>query len=242
MNTEPDTLQVRFRPILDLSKKEAWIYRAVPVLVGAGSEVIGEDAIIPYEDDSIATAEINAKVIAAAGRAYAVADAAEHDVLLMIPINANALRTTESATIVVDALKALPRHLSKGLIAHIYGLPANVTLDFLDDVVIPILFTTNKFVIEPPMSLEDYTDIAACNAQGVVLDLRRDDQDFQDLTKVWSRAVPRRLSIFIQNAADPAVIPLAERYRCRGIDGPLYGELLTEIGPRLPAADLRAKA
>ena len=235
-----DTLQVRFRPVLDLTKNEAWIYRAVPVMVHGDEENVGEDSVIPYDDDSIETARINAKVITAAGQSLTAA--ADHDVLLMIPINANALGTTQGATIIVDALNTVPDEVAKSLIAHVFGLPDKVTLDFLDDAVIPIMFTTSKFIVEPPMALEDYTDIAACNAQGVVLDMAVRKEDFSDLTNVWSRATPRRLSIFVQNVADAAVLPMAERYKCRGVDGPLFGELLPDIGPRIPGAELLAKA
>jgi len=73
-----------------------------------------------------------------------------------------------------------------------------------------------------------------------VLDMDPDEGSGLDLTKLWSRAAPRRLGIFVQNARDEAVLPMAERYESRGVDGEVFGKLLPEIGPRTSRAELGA--
>lgn len=75
-------------------------------------------------------------------------------------------------------------------------------------------------------------DIGACNAQGVIFDMEEEGNDEGELTTFWSRAAPRRLPIFIQNAPDEDIVLMAERYECRGLDGTIYGADDSVIGPR----------
>ncbi|MEK9753189.1 MAG: hypothetical protein VW338_08275 [Rhodospirillaceae bacterium] len=214
------------------------MYRAVPTLTDGDAHLTDAKQVIPYDNDSMVTARRNAAVLAAAGEDLAVAYAAGREVFVLLPVNANAMATKESATCMVECLRKLPPICAKAAVLHIFDLPARLTLDVLDNAIIPLLFIIDKFVIEPPLGLGDYTNIATCNAHGVVYDMDEADHDQAGLKSVWARAAPRRLAIFVQNATDEATLAQAERYECRGIDGALFGELLDEIGPRVTATDL----
>ncbi len=112
----------------------------------------------------------------------------------------------------------------------------------LDDVILPLRFTIDRFVVEPPLTLFDYADIAEIDANGVVFDYDEPDHDDAGLTRVWSRTTMHKLALFVQNAKDKATLVQAARYECRGVDGPLFGNPKSEIGPRASAAELgRAK-
>ncbi|MBL4692760.1 MAG: hypothetical protein JKY92_05470 [Magnetovibrio sp.] len=134
----------------------------------------------------------------------------------------------------VEALKNLPDVCRKAAISHVFDLPAKINLNTLDDIVIPLLITIDKFIIEPPATLSDYTDISGCNAQGVVLDMKPGEGSGLEFSKFWNVAKPRRLGIFVQNISDEHTADLTRRYEGQGIDGPIFGDLLAEIGPRTP--------
>lgn len=231
-------LEIFFRPIVDPRDDQVRIYRAVPVLNTDDGAIVGAKQVLAYDGNPMETAARNAVILQHCAAALAAAHRSGRAVFLMLPVSAKALETKESSTAMVKTLKELPEVCSKAAISHVFDLPERVTLDTLDDVVVPLLITIDKFVLEPPADLDDYTDISSCNAQGVVLDLAPGEGADMDLTKVWSRAAPRRLGIFVQNVEDESVLPMAERYEGRGVDGPVFGKLLPEIGPRTSREDL----
>jgi len=53
----------------------------------------------------------------------------------------------------------------------VFDLPDRVTLSMLDDRIIPLEITIDKFGIDPPAWVSDYTDISGNNARGIVLDM-----------------------------------------------------------------------
>lgn len=239
--TKPE-LRILYRPVLDPVKDVVRVYRAEPVLTRAGEHVVGAKRVIDYDDDSMATARRNAAVLKAAGADLAIAHEAERDVFLMMPINANAMATKESATFMVECLEALPPVCAKAAGLHIFDLPGRASRDILDDVILPLRFTIDRFVIEPPLTLSDYADIAEIDANGVVFDYGEPGHDDSGLARVWSRATMHKLALFVQNAKEKTTLVQATRYECRGIDGQLFGDPKPEIGPRASAAELgRAK-
>lgn len=231
-------LDIFYRPIVDPRDEQVKIYRAVPVLSTDDGSLTGAKQVLAHDGKPMDTAARNAVVLQRIAADLAAAHRSGKAVFVMLPISAKAMSTKESATAMVKVLKDLPPICAKAAISHLFDLPDRVTMDSLDDAVVPLLITLEKFVIEPPAALEDYSDIGACNAQGVVLDLDPDEGSGLDLTKFWSRAAPRRLGIFVQNACDETVLPMAERYEGRGVDGPVFGELLPEIGSRTTRAEL----
>jgi hypothetical protein len=233
-------LELFFRPIINPLNEKVLIYRAVPVVKTGDSVKTGAKQVLKHSGDPEVTAERNVDVLKLAALHLEAAHASGNDVLLMVPMNAKAMETKESTTLMVKALKALPSLCAKAMVIHLFDLPDRLTMNKLDDVVIPFLISTDKFVIEPPTSLTDYTDISGCNAQGVVLDLEPGEGAKIDLAKFWSLAAPRRLGMFIQNVKDETDIDLAKRYECRGMDGPIFGELLAKIGPRTLRSALKS--
>jgi hypothetical protein len=162
---EKTELQVLYRPILDPVKGVVRMYRAVPTLTDGDAHLTGAKQVIPYDNDGMATARRNAAVLAAAGEDLAVAHAAGREVFVLLPVNANAMATKESATCMVECLRKLPPICAKAAVLHIFDLPARLTLDVLDDAIIPLLLIIDKFVIEPPLGLGDYTNDEATLAQ-----------------------------------------------------------------------------
>ncbi len=237
-------LEIFYRPIVDPRDEQVRIYRAVPVLSTDDGSLVGAKQVLAHDGSPLDTAARNAEVLRRVAADLVAAHNGGNTVFVMVPVNAKAMSTRESATAMVKVLKDLPPVCAKAAISHLFDLPDRLTLNTLDDAVVPLLITIDKFVIEPPARLEDYSDIGACDAQGVVLDMGPDEGpdggEGLDLTKFWSRAVPRRLGIFVQNVRDEAVLPMAERYESRGLDGPVFGKLLPEIGPRTSRAELGA--
>ncbi len=238
-------LDIFYRPVVDPRDEQVMIYRAVPVLTSdEGAVKVGAKQVLKHHGKptdpaaTINTAERNVAVLQRAAADLVAAHSAGRAVFLMMPISANSLGTKESATVMVKALKEMHPLCAKAIISHLFDLPDRVTLDVLDDVVVPLLISIDKFVIEPPDGLKDYADIGACNAQGVVLDMDPDEGSGLDLTTLWTRAAPRHLGIFVQNVADEDVIPALVRFEGRGVDGPVLGKLLPEIGPRTTRGSL----
>ncbi len=231
-------LDIFYRPVVNPMDRQVMIYRAVPVLNGDDQTLTGAKQVLthngkPYDPAAtMDTAERNADVIIKIASDLAAAHGNGYAVFAMFPISAKALATKEAATIIVKTLKDLPPVCSKAAIAHVFDMPEKLTLDDLDTILVPLLISMDKFVVEPPDGLKDFTDIGTCNAQGVVLDMDPEEGSSIDLTKFWSRAAPRRLGIFAQNVQDGSVMDMMERYEGRGVDGPLFGDLLPEIGPR----------
>lgn len=238
-------LDIFYRPVVDPRDEQVMIYRAVPVLTAEdGTAKVGAKQVLKHHGKptdpavTINTAERNVAVLQRAAADLVAAHSAGRAVFLMMPFNAKSLGTRKSATIMVNALKQMHPLCAKAFISHLFDLPDRVTLDVLDTVVVPLLVSIDKFVIEPPAGLKDYADIGACNAQGVVLDMDPDEGTGLDLTTLWSRAAPRHLGIFAQNVTDEAVISDLLRYEGRGVDGPILGKLLPEIGPRTSRGSL----
>jgi len=238
-------LDIFYRPVVDPRDEQVMIYRAVPVLTtDEGAQKVGAKQVLEHHGKptdpaaTVNTAKRNVAVLQRAAADLVAAHSAGRAVFLMMPISAKALGSTESATIMVKALKGMHPLCAKAVISHLFDLPDRVTLSVLDDVVVPLLISIDKFVIEPPADLKDYADIGACNAQGVVLDMDPDEGSGLDLTTLWSRAAPRHLGIFAQNVTDEAVIPAMVRFEGRGVDGPVIGNLLPEIGPRTSRSNL----
>jgi len=233
-------LEIFFRPIVNPLNEQVLIYRAVPVLTNQDGVITGAKKVLAHNGDAMDTAIRNIAVLKQAAFALEQAHAAGNGVFLMLPVSGKAMETKESATYMVQALKELPAVCAKAAISHLFDLPDRVTLSTLDDVVIPLLITIDKFVIEPPASLTDYTDITACNAQGVVLDMEPGEGSGMDLAKFWSIAAPRRLGMFVQNISDEDAIGLTQRYEGRGMDGAVFGDLLPNIGPRTTRSELKS--
>ena len=233
------TLEIFFRPIVDPRDEQVRIYRAVPVLNTDDGAKVGAKQVLAHDGNPMDTAERNVEVLQRCALALAAAHQSGNAVFLMVPISAKALATKESSTVMVKALKELPDACSKAAISHVFDLPDRITLDTLDDVVVPLLITIDKFVLEPPATLADYTDFTSCNAHGVVLDMAPGEGADMDLTKLWSRAAKCHLGIFVQNAEDEAAITMATRYESRGVDGPVFGKLLPEVGPRTSRGGLK---
>ncbi len=233
-------LEIFYRPVVNPQDEQVMIYRAVPVLTTDDGTMTGAKQVLEHHGNPMDTAERNAEVLQRIAADLVVAHNAGKAVFVMLPVSAHAMATKESATVMVRTLKDLPPVCASAAISHLFDLPDRLTLDVLDDAVVPLLIAIDKFVIEPPAGLKDYSDIGACNAQGVVLDMDPDQGSGLDLTKFWSRATPRRLGMFVQNVDDEAVISMAARYEGRGVDGPVFGKLLPEIGPRTSRAGLGA--
>lgn len=233
-------LAIFYRPVVNPQDEQVMIYRAVPVLTTDDGTKTGAKQVLEHHGNPMDTAARNAVILQRIAADLVAAHGAGKTVFVMLPVSAKAMEIKESATAMVKVLKDLPPVCAKAAISHLFDLPDRLTMDILDDAVVPLLIAIDKFVIEPPASLKDYNDIGACNAQGVVLDMAPEEGSGLDLTTLWSRAAPRRLGIFIQNVEDEAVISTAGRYESRGVDGPVFGKLLPEIGPRTTRADLGA--
>jgi len=239
MSPVESKLEIFFHPIINPLNEKVLIYRAVPVLTEADGVKRGAKQVLKHNGDPMDTALRTIAVLNQACEHLEAAHAAGNEVFLMVPVNAKALETKESTTLMVQALKELPAVCAKAAITHLFDLPERLTLNRLDDIVIPFLVTIDKYVIEPPATLTDYTDINACNAQGVVLDLEPGEGSGLDMAKFWSLAAPRRLGMFIQNIHDEDATELAKRYECRGMDGPFFGNLWPKIGPRTLRSELK---
>ena len=225
-------LDIFFRPVIDPRNMQVRIYRVIPVLTTAEGVRVGVKQVLEHGGDPVDTAMRNVLVIQQAAMALSAAHDAGNQVFLMFPVSARAMETKESATIVVKGIKGLADVCAKAGILHLFDLRDRPRLNDLDGLVIPLLIRFDKYVIEPPAGLEDYVAISSCNAQGVVIDMGPEHISEKDLTALWSRAAPRRLGVFVQNVCDGAVIPLAQRYESRGIDGPIFGDMSADIGPR----------
>ncbi len=238
-------LSLYYRPVVDLRDESVRIYRVVPVLRDEDGTILTDaKAVLPRDGDPMDIAARNIAVLQHAALALSKAHEAGNTVFLMVPISARALATKESSTTMVRALKGFPALCSSAMVAHIFDLPDKINMGTLDDIIVPLLVMLEKFVVEPPFGLDDYTDIGAINAQGVVLDLDPRQNDGagpqMDLTNLWARAAPRRLNLFVQNAQEEETINAAMRFEGRGVDGPVIGDLLSAIGPRTTRSDLGA--
>ncbi|PCI42312.1 MAG: hypothetical protein COB46_00805 [Rhodospirillaceae bacterium] len=231
-------LEMVFRPIINPLNEQVMIYRAIPILQTPDGVLTGAKQVLDHNDDPVNTALRNIAVLKLAASALEQAHAAGNGVLLMMPVSGKALETKESATLMVQALKSLPDVCNKAAISHLFDLPNRINTSTLDDIVIPLLITIDKFVIEPPASLEDYTVISACNAQGVVLDMEPGAGSGIALAKFWAAAAPRRLGMFVQNITDEDSIGLVQRYEGRGMDGQIFGDAMDNIGPRTSRSEL----
>lgn len=225
-------LEIFYRPVINPSNDQIMIYRAVPVVTKGDEVQTGAKQVLKYSGDPIEVAHKNIAVIRKAAFDLELAHEAGNAVFLIMPISAKALENKESASLMVKALKSLPAVCSKAAISHVFDLPERISLDTLDDIVIPLLITIDKFLIEPPATMSDYTDISGCNAQGVVLDMQPGEGSELKLSKFWAVAAPRRLGIFVQNISDQDSIDSIKYYEGRGMDGPIFGSLLDAIGPR----------
>jgi|GEM_PF-1677564 len=225
-------LDTLYRPVINPRNGQVLIYRAIPVLRSEEGDLTGEKQVLEHRGDAMDTAERNILFLNRAAIELDRAHKSGRAVLLVIPISAKAMETKESATLMVGALKRLPDICSKAAITHFFDLPSRVRLDTLDDMLIPLLVTIDKFLIEPPDDLDDYTDVASCNAQGVVIDMHMEGRSEADLTTFWSRAAPRRLGMFVQNVDDKDLVPAVKRFECMGMDGAAFGDMSPEIGPR----------
>lgn len=225
-------VEIFFRPVVNPLDGQVLIYRAVPVETMGDKTRVGAKQVLEHRGDPMDTAHRNGFVLHLCGLALAAAHNRGRSVMLMLPVNAAAMETKESTTEMVKAFKALAPVCAKAAISHIFNLPDRVNADSLADIIIPTLISVDKFIVEPPATITDYTVINACNAQGVVLDMQPGEGEKIDLTKFWARAAPRRLGMFVQNAADEDLIAQLERYEGRGIDGSVFGDVLREIGPR----------
>jgi len=235
MPEQPHTINVVYRPIVDPLDNSVRFYRAIPVLrYEDGTTVIGHAEALRHEKDAMDTAERNAVVLVQATLALAAAHNHGDQIFLLVPINAAALSTKESATYLVRALKELDPIFGRAAVAQLFNLPEPTTMDRLDDALIPVMIATDKYIFEPPGSVKDYMDFGAINAQGVAMDLgvTRENDTQMSMTDLWSRAAPRKLKLFYQNVDNEKGFEDATRYEARGVDGSLFGGYLPVPGPR----------
>ena len=138
-----------YRPVVNPMDGQVRIYRAIPSAIANDVIKVGAKQVLD-SGNPIDVAKTNAEILSTAGESLAAAHEAGNQVFLIVPISANAMATKESATIVVQALKELPAISQRAAVAHVFHCPEKLNLDALDDIVLPLIFHLEKFMIDPP--------------------------------------------------------------------------------------------
>ncbi|MCK5167507.1 MAG: hypothetical protein KAQ66_09310, partial [Rhodospirillaceae bacterium] len=132
-NVKETTVGALFQPVLLNGQELINTFRAVPILTRAdGTAIIGND-VIPYVGDLVKTAKINATVLDAAFAELAQATDAGKKLRLIIPLNSYSVVSNEGATLIVTAIKKLPKELRSNIIVEIFDFPESVTMNVVED-------------------------------------------------------------------------------------------------------------
>ncbi len=232
-NIKETVISAIFQPVLLNGQELINTFRAIPILTKADGTVISGNDVIPYVGDLVKTAKINAAVLDTAFAELAQATDAGKKLRLIIPLNSYSVVSNEGATLIVTAIKKLPKELRSNIIVEIFDFPENITMNVVEDNIVPLFPFFEHFIAAPPSGMDDFTIFANCNFLGVSINLADMDQT-DELTQkkimnFWAAGTKRRLKLFFEGIADPSVKEIAERYEAMGIDGPIIGEALSSI-------------
>jgi len=197
-----------------------------------GTRVQGK-AALRHGRDVLTTAERNAAILSQAFTALKRAHEAGNRYRLIVPVNSYAVATTETATLVVKAIKTLPEALRQAVIVELFDFPEPMSLDLLGDITVPLLAFFDKYMAEPGPELDDYTIFSNLNYFGVSLDLEarnvKGDEAMALMTRFWAEGTKRRLKVVVQGIEEPAIADKARQYEAFAIDGPLLGSDLESL-------------
>jgi hypothetical protein len=222
-------LDLVFRPVVTLEDGIVRAYRAVPVNHSTEGVAYGAKAVMPEEDDPIDTASHNEQVMSLAVAAIETAHAAGHDVSLLVPVNAAGMASDQASEAMTEMFNELSPLCKGAIVPTLFNLPDDLTVDAMDDIVIPFIMSIDKFIVVPPAILTDYMTIGACNAAGVVLDMFNDPE--LDMGEVAMRAAMRQLPLYIFDVAQSDDVHRASENGAACIDGAAFGKHLKDIGP-----------
>lgn len=232
-NIKENVLSVRFQPVILNGQEAINTFRAVPMLHAIDGSVRTGNNIISYSGDPVKTAKTNATVLSAAFAELAKAAEAGKNLRLIVPINSYSVVGNEGATIIVLAIKKLPKELRKNIIVELFDFPENVTMNVLEDDIVPLFPFFEHYIAQTPPEMDDFTVFANCNFLGVSIDLAELDQTAEltgkKIMKFWASATKRRLKLFFEGVSDPGVKQTALRYEAMGIDGAIIGEMTTTL-------------
>ena len=183
------------------------------------------------DGNPVDTGKRNGLFLKKAFRSLQDAAQAGHKVLLIVPLAASALQTREGTTAVVEGIKTLDRDLRKRVAIDLFDLPEEPSLEYMEDIIVPVMAFFERFLARPSNALDDYTVFANLNLIGVSADM--EDPNHPDLTQFWAQARKRRLALFAHGVGQPAQAEELKKFEVEGMDGPLLGGLfpdLTEAG------------
>ena len=232
-NIKETTLSALFQPVLLHGQSTINTFRVVPALNAIDGSVRYGNDVIAYSGDPVKTAKINSFILDSAFSELALANEAGKNLRLIIPINSYSVVGSEGATLIVTAIKKLPKELRKNIIVELFDFPKHVTMNVLEDDIVPLFPFFENYTACPPDGMDDFTIFANCNFLGVSMDLTTLDQSTEltgkKIMKFWASATKRRLKLFFQGVADEGVKQTAERYEAMGIDGPIIGEMVDTL-------------
>ncbi|MDH3335333.1 MAG: hypothetical protein OEL50_01700 [Rhodospirillaceae bacterium] len=228
-----NVLSARFQPVILHGQSTINTFRVIPVLSTIDDSVHLGNKVIPYSGDPVKTAKLNASILDIAFSELAMASEEGKKLRLIVPINSYSVVGSEGATLIVTAIKKLPKELRNSVIVELFDFPENVTMNVLEDDIVPLFPFFENYIAAPADEMDDFTIFANCNFLGVSMDLSELDQGAEDtgkkIVKFWASATKRRLKLFFQGVADEGVKQTAERYEAMGIDGPIIGEMVETL-------------
>ena len=232
-NIKETVIGALFQPVSLQGQASINTFRVVPSQTTADGTIRLGHKIIPYAGDLVKTAKINAAVLDVAFSELARAAGDGKQLRLIIPVNSYSVVGNEGATLMVTAIKKLPKELRPNIIVELFDFPENVTMNVVEDNIVPLFPFFEYFIALPSREMDDFTIFANCNFMGVSFNLDADDQADEltqkKITKFWAAGTKRRLKLFFEGINDPTVKETAERYEAMGIDGPIISEAVSSL-------------
>lgn len=215
-----------FRPISLLGQEQITLYRCLPTVQSRNGGIRSGKALLRHTKGTKETAKKNAQILDAALSELTCAHENGESPRLIVPVNTHALVGKDETSSIVSLFRRVDPDIRKSIIVELLDFPKTLTLELLEDSLIPLFPFVDTFIAQPEPGMKDYTVFANCNLFGVSIDfgdLPSDPSQTKKLTKFWSNATKCRLNLFVQGINSDEIVKEAKRYEALGMDGPIIG-------------------
>lgn len=142
---------------------------------------------------------------------------------LLVPVHAEVAAKKATARELLALFKTYDERLRKRVMVDVVGLEADVSMDMMEDVTIPLMAVTDKMVAQAPRGMDDFKIFSNLNYLGMSLDLLDKDWGGEELGELLDSFALNsrhwRLRPFVTGVKTPDILNAVRDIGPYAIDG-----------------------
>ena len=224
---EGSEFDVVFRPIQTEQNKLMEFYRCVPVYRMPDETFVDASQSLRKGERAEDFWVKNEIVIKEGMDGLKVAIKKGLNTKLLIPVHAEVAAKKATARELLALFKTYDERLRKRVMVDVVGLEADVSMDMMEDVTIPLMAVTDKMVAQSPQGMDDFKIFSNLNYIGMSLDLLDKDWSGEELGEMLDSFALNsrhwRLRPFVTGVKTPNIMSAVMDIGPYGVDGRAHG-------------------